>query len=89
LALLLEHIGKIEEESPALISGLRVLVVPHNFLLLVSSQHQTLLFLGGSTGTRTLNRRIKSPMLYQLSYRPKFVLLVGALGVEPSQLHLR
>jgi len=27
--------------------------------------------LGGSAGTRTRDQRIKSPLLYQLSYRPQ------------------
>ena len=44
---------------------------------------------GGNAGIRTLDRRIKSPLLYQLSYVPKVVktrlqeYLVGTQGFEP------
>lgn len=36
---------------------------------------------GGGTGIRTLDLRIKSPLLYQLSYTPY---LVGCAGLEPA-----
>ena len=37
---------------------------------------------GGPTGTRTLNLRIKSPLLYPLSYRPKKAELEPLTGVS-------
>ncbi len=41
---------------------------------------------GGSAETRTLDRRIKSPLLYQLSYAPKpeQFLVVGRERLELS-----
>ena len=43
---------------------------------------------GGSAETRTLDRRIKSPLLYQLSYAPKpstiFRVVVGRERLELS-----
>ena len=43
---------------------------------------------GGSAETRTLDRRIKSPLLYQLSYAPKpstnFRMVVGRERLELS-----
>ena len=44
--------------------------------------------IGGNAGIRTLDRRIKSPLLYQLSYVPipdcPHIVVVGRAGLEPT-----
>ena len=40
-------------------------------------------YIGAPTGTRTPDQRIKSPLLYQLSYR-RMVLLTGIEPVTPA-----
>ena len=43
----------------------------------------------GSTGTRTQNQWLKRPLLYQLSYRPRFCQIVGESQVLARIFHIQ
>ena len=47
--------------------------------------------IGGNAGIRTLDRRIKSPLLYQLSYVPKFIsnTLGGSCGIRTHDQRIK